>query len=125
MSPPLSPHIDAATERRLEQTLIRREGLLQRHERVTEAVMALLFLAGAVALAVLAEPARAFSPALAAAFVVAYALTTRVEFVFGDTGTMPTQLLFAPMLLLLPTPLVPLLATAALVLGAAWDVVRG
>src|SRR4051812_24962480 len=36
---------------------------------------------------------------------------------------MPTQLLFVPMLLLLPTPLVPLLTTAALVLGAAWDVV--
>jgi putative nucleotidyltransferase with HDIG domain len=123
MSTPTSPKIDAATERRLEKTLQRRNGLLQRHERVTEALIAATFLAGAVALAVLAEPARAFSPVLAATFVVAYAAVTRVEFVFGDTGTMPTQLLFAPMLLLLPTPLVPLLTTAALVLGSAWDVV--
>jgi putative nucleotidyltransferase with HDIG domain len=116
-------HIDAATERRLEQTLIRRDGLLQRHERFTEALIALLFLAGAVALALLAEPSRPFSPVLAAAFVVAYAAVASVEFVFGDTATNPTQVLFVPMLLLLPTPLVPLLTTTALVLGAAWSVV--
>jgi putative nucleotidyltransferase with HDIG domain len=39
--------------------------------------------------------------------------------------TMPTQLLFVPMLLLLPTPLVPALVIVASVLAKAVDVARG
>jgi len=62
---------------------------------------------------------------MAAIFVVAYAGLLRVEFVFGETRTFPTQLLFVPMLLLLPTPLVPLLVMAAAVLTKAVDVARG
>jgi putative nucleotidyltransferase with HDIG domain len=44
------------------------------------------------------------------------------------TGTgvvMPTQVVFVPMLLLLPTPLVPLLVAAALVLSATAEAIRG
>ncbi len=106
--------IDAATQRRMEQSLERRStGAHDRRERRVETVVAAVVLAAAVGFAALAHPARPFSPGLAALFVVAYLGLQRVEFVFGETRTMPTQLLFVPMLLLLPTPLVPLLVIAA------------
>ena len=102
--------IDAATQRRMEQSLERRAaGAYERRERRVETLLAVGLIAAGVALATVAHPARDFSPVLAAVFVAAYAVVVRVEFVFGETRTMPGQLLFVPMLLLLPTPYVPLL----------------
>ena len=46
---------------------------------------------------------------IALAFLVAYAAADRIEFSTGAGYAVPTQLVFVPMLLLLPTPLVPLL----------------
>jgi HD-GYP domain-containing protein (c-di-GMP phosphodiesterase class II) len=116
--------LDAATERRIEDSLERRRRALDRRERRVETGFAVATLAAAVALALLAEPARAFSLPLAMAMVAAYALAAHVEFVFGDSRTVPTQLVFVPMLLLLPTPLVPLLAAASLVARPAAAALR-
>jgi HD-GYP domain-containing protein (c-di-GMP phosphodiesterase class II) len=110
------PHIDALTERRIEQALERRTAPLHGHEQRMEMAVAAAFLAGDAALALLAHPARGFSLPLALAFVVAYAAVMRVEFVFGEGASMPLQLVFVPMLLLLPTPLVPLLVAAGTLL---------
>jgi putative nucleotidyltransferase with HDIG domain len=74
-----------------------------------------------VALAVLANPARAWSPLVALGFVAAYAAAARIEFSAGTGVAVPTQLVFVPMLLLLPTPFVPLLVAAANMTSAAWD----
>jgi putative nucleotidyltransferase with HDIG domain len=118
--------IDAATQRRLEQSLERRAaGAVERRERRVEALLASAVLAAAVAFAALGHAARPVSPVLVAVFVLAYAGLSRVEFVFGEMRTMPTQLLFVPMLLLLPTPLVPALVIAASLLSKAYDVARG
>ena len=111
--------LDAATERRIEQTRerwFRRQG---RRERIVMLLFTVGFLAGALALALIAEPARDFSPLLAAAFVVSLAVAARIEFSVGAGNAMPTQLVFVPMLLLLPTPYVPLLVAVALVVSAA------
>jgi putative nucleotidyltransferase with HDIG domain len=117
--------IDAATQRRMEQSLERRAtGAYERRERRVELLFAAGLVAAAVALATLAHPERSFSPLLVAVFVIAYAGLLRVEFVFGETRTMPAQLLFVPMLLLLPTPLVPLLVFAAAALNRGADLVR-
>jgi HD-GYP domain-containing protein (c-di-GMP phosphodiesterase class II) len=117
--------IDAATQRRMEQSLERRAtGAYDRRERRVEALLAAALIGAAVALATFVHSAREFSPVLAAVFVAAYAGLLRVEFVFGETRTMPTQLLFVPMLLLLPTPLVPLLVIAAAALTRGVDLVR-
>jgi putative nucleotidyltransferase with HDIG domain len=120
------PQIDVATQRRLEQSLERRATApVEGRERRVEVLLALALLAAAALLAVLGHAARPVSPALIAVFVVAYAGLARVEFVFGEIRTMPIVLLFVPMLLLLPTPLVPALVIAATVLAKALDVVRG
>jgi HD-GYP domain-containing protein (c-di-GMP phosphodiesterase class II) len=124
MSP--HPHIDAATQRRLEQSLERRATApVEGRERRVEVLLAAVLIAGAVLLAALGHAARPLSPALVAVFVVAYSGLARVEFVFGEMRTMPILLLFVPMLLLLPTPLVPALVIAATVLAKALDVARG
>ena len=120
-----TPHLDAGRERLLEETLERRHRVLDRRERLGNRLFAGGFLVAAVALAVLADAEREFSPLLAGAFVLAYAVVAGVE-VWGDTGNaVPTQIVFVPMLLLLPTPYVPLLVAAALVLASAVQALRG
>jgi len=81
----------------------------------TEAVGAVVFLGAAIALALLAPWTRQLSPAALAATMVAYLVATRVTFPVGSAHTRPTQLVFVPMLFLLPAPLVPLTVAACLI----------
>lgn len=85
----------------LGQSLLTREGRF-------DLLAAISVLAVAIAIPALVDVDRGFDPALAAALVVAYALTSRVEFRVGSGVAVPTQLVFVPMLFLLPTPAVPL-----------------
>jgi len=117
--------MDAGTERLLEETFERRHRDLDRRERVGNRIFAAGFLVAAVGLAVLAEPERALSPLTAAVFVVALAVAARIEFASGAGFAVPIQIVFVPMLLLLPTPLVPLLVAVALVLASAWKAAQG
>jgi putative nucleotidyltransferase with HDIG domain len=124
MSSPQPPPIDASTERLIEATFERRPRGLPRRELLAEAALAPVLLALLLALALLAEPARAFSLPLAVLFIVAYAVVQRVEFHLGDGNMVPTQIVFVPMLLLLPTPLVPLLVSLATVGTSCSHVLR-
>jgi HD-GYP domain-containing protein (c-di-GMP phosphodiesterase class II) len=117
--------LDAATERRHEESFERRARKMDRRELLVLVPLNVAFFAAAVALVALAEPARALSLPLAAAFMVAYAVADRIEFSTGTGYAIPTQLVFVPMLLLLPAPVVPLLVSAAVVLSAVPAVVRG
>ena len=114
-----TPHMDAGTERLLEESLGRQQQSLDRRERIGNRFFAGAFLVAAVLLAVVADADRALSPLAALAFVLALAAVARVE-LWGDAGYgAPIQIVFVPMLLLLPTPLVPLLVAAGLVLAKA------
>jgi HD-GYP domain-containing protein (c-di-GMP phosphodiesterase class II) len=79
---------------------------------VTEASAAAAFLVAAVALAAFASSARSFSIWPLAATVFAYLIADRVRFQVGSAWTPPTQLVFVPMLFVLPTPFVPLIVAA-------------
>jgi putative nucleotidyltransferase with HDIG domain len=116
--------MDAATERRIEESYERRQRPLARREVLCSLPFVVSFLAVAVALAVLAEPARELSLPLAIAFIVVYALSEGIQFSTGAGYTVPTQLVLVPMLLLLPTPLVPLLVALAILGCGLRDVVR-
>jgi HD-GYP domain-containing protein (c-di-GMP phosphodiesterase class II) len=121
----LKAHMDAGAQRLLEESLDRRRHNLDRRERLGNAVFSSAFLLAAVLVGVLADADRAFSPPVAAAFVVALALVARIE-LWGDAGYgVPVQLVFVPMLLLLPTPIVPLLVAAGFVLARASEALRG
>jgi len=104
-----------AVERLIADTRERTRARLVRRERRAHLAFSAAFLVVAVALAVLAPWARGLDAGLAIALTVAYAVVARVEFAAGAGIVVPTQLVFVPMLLLLPTPLVPLLVAVAYV----------
>jgi putative nucleotidyltransferase with HDIG domain len=121
----LTPHLDVAAERRIEESQERRQRKLDRRERLGMPLFAGGFLVAALALALFADSSRELSWPLALAFAAAYLVAGRIEFSTGAGFAVPTQLVFVPMLLLLPTPLVPLLVAGALVASAVWDALRG
>jgi putative nucleotidyltransferase with HDIG domain len=124
MSTAQALNFDAATARLLEEGQSRRASVPPLRERVVEAIFAAVTLLAALALA-LVTPERSLDLPLAALFVAVYAAVNRVEFPLGDGIVVPTQLVVVPMLLLLPTPLVPLLVVIATLLSTAIDVARG
>jgi putative nucleotidyltransferase with HDIG domain len=122
-TPPPQP-LDAGTERLIEEVRARREQALPARERAVEGAFALAFVLGAVALAVLAGSRGTLDLPLALAFSVAYVGVSRFPFALGDGLAVPTQLIFVPMLLLLPTPFVPLIVGAATAATAGIGVLR-
>jgi HD-GYP domain-containing protein (c-di-GMP phosphodiesterase class II) len=83
------------------------------------------FLAVSVALAVLAHSSRQSGFWTLAVFVASYTLASRIDFEIGTGSTAPTQLVFVPMLALLPVQYVPLCVAAGLLLGGLPDYARG
>jgi HD-GYP domain-containing protein (c-di-GMP phosphodiesterase class II) len=86
---------------------------------------ALTFLTAAIPFAVLAPSGREASPTLFVFLVVAYALAARVEFEVGTGSAIATQLVFVPMLFVLPAAMVPLCVALGFLLGTAVDSLRG
>jgi HD-GYP domain-containing protein (c-di-GMP phosphodiesterase class II) len=89
-----------------------RDGPDARRLLITEAVAAAGFVVAAGALAVLGSSPRSFSLSTLAVTVVAYLAASQVRYPVGSAWTAPTQLVFVPMLFLLPTPFVPLIIAA-------------
>lgn len=90
-----------------------------------EVVVGGAFILAAAALALITRGHQSFSPALAVLFVVGIAAAGRVRFEVGAAFTVPTQVVFVPMLFVLPPALVPLLVLLALALGLAPGILRG
>jgi HD-GYP domain-containing protein (c-di-GMP phosphodiesterase class II) len=120
-----STEISPGTQRLLEGGLLRRPERLLAREQLADGAFAAAFLVAAVLLAWLAPSERQLDPVLALALVAAYALVARAEFPSGAGYAVPTQVVLVPMLLLLPTPTVPLLVALALVLTTLVDSARG
>lgn len=83
-----------------------------RRALTTELSSALVFLVGAGLLAALGSWGRPLSGSAVTLSVLAYLVAARVRFPVGSAWTAPTQLVFVPMLFMLPTPLVPLIVAA-------------
>src|SRR4051794_10474990 len=97
---------------------------LPARELRAEAVMALAFAAAAVAAAAWLPAHRSFDAPLCVTLVAAYALVGRVMFQFGPGFVRPTQLVFVPMLFLLPAGAVPPAVAAGAVLSALPELAR-
>jgi HD-GYP domain-containing protein (c-di-GMP phosphodiesterase class II) len=82
----------------------------------TEAAGAAVFLVAAFAFSLLVTPARHLSASTLAITVAAYLIAARVQFPVGSAWTRPTQVVFVPMLFLLPIGIVPLVVAGSLVL---------
>jgi putative nucleotidyltransferase with HDIG domain len=83
------------------------------------------FLLVALLMAFLIPDQRELDVPLAIALVVAYALAGRVRFAARYGFTVPTQLVFVPMLFLLPVGAVPLFVAAGIVLGSLPEYLSG
>jgi serine phosphatase RsbU (regulator of sigma subunit) len=92
---------------------------------LTEAGAAVIFVLGAGALAVFGHSARPLSLWALAVTAVSYLVASRVQYPVGSAWTAPTQLVFVPMLFVLPTPLVPLIVAACSVVDRLPQAVRG
>jgi putative nucleotidyltransferase with HDIG domain len=97
---------------------------LAARERVVEAAVCALVLTVDVVMAVGLHAVRPFEALTAIPLLLAYAVAKRIRFTVGAGYTIPTQLVFVPMLFLLPTPLVPLLVMAGIALGNLPDYLR-
>ena len=106
--------LDPAVERLIEEARERQSAGLGDRERKVELLLAGGFLVAAVLAAALLPSQHAFAIGPALAAVVAYAIAARVRFHTGAGWTVPTELVFVPMLFVLPAPAVPLLVAAAL-----------
>jgi HD-GYP domain-containing protein (c-di-GMP phosphodiesterase class II) len=95
------------------------------HRRVlvTEGTAAGLFLTCAVLVAVLSDWNRPLQIEPLLFCMLAYVAAARVRFPVGSAWTAPTQLVFVPMLFVLPMPIVPLVVAACSVL-ALWSEAR-
>lgn len=111
---------DALIEARRERVALPLAG----RESLAGIASALAFLAAAGAASLLLASDRHPSFVLVVALLLAYALASRIEFEVGTGSAIPTQLVFVPMLFLLPVGLVPMCVAAGLVLGNVPDYVR-
>jgi HD-GYP domain-containing protein (c-di-GMP phosphodiesterase class II) len=103
----------------------RRKQRMDARERVVDSVSAVLFLAAAIAIALLVKNERDTDLVLVVCLVVGIAVVSRVRFEYGDIFTSAEELVFVPLLFLAPLNLVPLLAALATVLAAFPEYVRG
>jgi HD-GYP domain-containing protein (c-di-GMP phosphodiesterase class II) len=95
---------------------------MDRRERVVEGMAACLFLVAAVLCAAYLSTGDSASLPLVVGLTVGYAILTRVRFEVGDVFTSAEQLIFVPMLVLLPVGWIPLLVCAASLLSILPDV---
>jgi HD-GYP domain-containing protein (c-di-GMP phosphodiesterase class II) len=110
-------------QQRIEEATVRQSRRLARREIVAEAVVGGGFVVAATALAA-TGPAPSDVPWGAVALLVAcFAVLARVRFDVGAGFTVPTQLLFVPMLFLLPAQIVPLAVAVGFLLAGTRDVI--
>src|SRR5437763_7932828 len=94
-------------------------------ERLVAGAIALGFLFAAGVVGLLVPVNRGVHPLTLGLLVLLAVVARRVMFEIGNNEACPDQLVFIPMLILAPLPLVPLLVAAAFVLARLPDLVRG
>jgi HD-GYP domain-containing protein (c-di-GMP phosphodiesterase class II) len=109
----------------VEERRARAAAPLARRDSLVTSLSAVLFIAASASLLLLSSGDRHASPWVLGFVVVAYAVASTVEFEVGIGSAIPTQLVFVPMLFILPPAMVPLAVAVGLLLGSAGDYVRG
>jgi putative nucleotidyltransferase with HDIG domain len=108
-----------------EEARTRRANGLTRRERAVEVAVGGSFLLAALAMVLLADGDRPVDWGDAAIAVVSLGAASMVVFEVGSTYTMPVQLVFVPMLFILPAPAIPLCVAAALMLPKVGEALLG
>jgi HD-GYP domain-containing protein (c-di-GMP phosphodiesterase class II) len=116
---------DPYVEQLFEDASTRETARLSPRELRTDAALGAVLLLGVAALAIFAPSQRELSALGAVALIAAYALTQGIQFYVGAGYTVPSQLVFMPMLVLAPPGLVPLLVAAGFLVGRLPRQMRG
>ena len=111
------PDLNPAVQEVLEDFAEAAPRPLSPRERRTEAAVAGAFVLCAGAMAMLIPHDRPFRPFLALVLVLVFALAKRVKFEIGVGFAVATQLVFVPMLFLLPAAVVPLVVLVGALVG--------
>jgi HD-GYP domain-containing protein (c-di-GMP phosphodiesterase class II) len=111
-------------QQRIEQATVRRSRGLARREIVAEGLVGGGFVVAAAALAATGSALADVPWGALVLLVACFAVMARVRFVVGAGFTVPTQILFVPMLFLLPPQVVPAAVAAGFVLAGIPDVAR-
>jgi len=109
----------------IEERRARRLQRLARRELLSIAVFAGGFLVVAASTAALMPSQRSPAIPAVAVLILAYAAAFRLDFEVGTGSAVPTELIFVPMLFVLPVGYVPLAVAAATVLGSLEECVQG
>ncbi len=119
--PAPSPVIDTGqdSDALIEERRARAAAPLERRDSRVTSASALAFLAACAALQLGFPGNRHPSVAILALLIAGYAVASKVEFEVGIGSAIPTQLVFVPMLFLLPPAMVPLCVAIGLLLGNA------
>lgn len=117
--------LDPTAEVMLEDTRARRSARLGSRGLWASIADGGIFLAVALPLALWFESASVVSPLVLIALVGAYALAYNVEFEVGPGLAVGTQLVFVPMLFLVPLAFVPLCVAAGVMLGNVLELLEG
>ncbi len=122
----LDAYLNPEAEQQLDARQQRLERQLREHrELITNCVGAAAFLSAAILLAVLAPWQRSLSVPSVVLVLVVWVLVERVKFPVASYWAHPTMLAFVPALFLLPTPIVPLISTVAIVMRGVPGLIRG
>jgi HD-GYP domain-containing protein (c-di-GMP phosphodiesterase class II) len=108
----------------IEESRERARTPLAQRDSIVTGTSAAAFLLAAGVLQVVYPGERDPSVGLMVLLILAYALASKVEFEVGIGSAIPTQLVFVPMLFLLPPAMVPLSVAVGLLLGSASEYLR-
>jgi HD-GYP domain-containing protein (c-di-GMP phosphodiesterase class II) len=117
LSPVLEEQVTAARARR--------HRMLMGREAFGRSLMLAVFLTSAIFFFVTVDSSRSVPWWVYVGFVVAYAGLSEIHFEVGGGLALPTELVFVPMLFVLPVSTVPLVVGAGLALSAMIDAHRG
>ena len=117
LSPILEEQVTAARARR--------HRMLMGREAFGRTLMLVIFLATSLAFFVTVDSSRSVPWWVYVGFVLAYAGLSEIHFEVGGGLALPTELVFVPMLFVLPVSTVPLVVGAGLAVSAMADVYRG
>src|SRR3954451_21590120 len=117
LSPILEEQVSAARARRHRMLLGR--------EAFGRGLMLAVFLTASLAFFVTVGSSRSVAWWVYVGFVVAYAGLSEIHFEVGGGLALPTELVFVPMLFVLPVSTIPLVVGAGLAVSAVLDVYRG
>jgi HD-GYP domain-containing protein (c-di-GMP phosphodiesterase class II) len=124
-TPTRTAALDPTVELALAETRVRKWEQLGGRNLLSAIAIGTAFLVAAGLVFAYLPPERPTIPWLVALLVVSLAVTSRVEFAVGWGHAIPTELIFVPMLFVLPLRIVPLCVAAALVLRDAPEFARG